>query len=207
LQQPSLPVLDNKQLLIECLKHSPISLVSIESQLGYGAIKFWAEACQAANKPIYLSPSIQKIRPKSSHQFVNFMQSIIDWILALILFILLSPLMLGLVIMMWLSSSAPLFSYQWQVGKNGKIFQAINFSTNIRPHQNTVLSLLMGKYGWARLPLLFNVLRGEIRFIGYNCCSLEDATNLSIAGEQEQLNELAEVISFWQIKAKFKPAR
>lgn len=206
LQQPYLPSLDNQQSLIECLKHSPISLVTIEPQLGNATVKFWAEACQAANKPIYISSSARNKSAKTSNQFLGLLKLKIDWILALILLIFLSPLMLGLAILVRLDSSPSLFDYQWQINEHGKIFPAVNFCNNTKHHHRSLLGLLMSKYRLEYLPRLLNVLRGDMSLIGCNLLSIEDVTELSISADVQTLEKLPEVINSWQIKSDFKPA-
>ncbi|TAF07679.1 MAG: sugar transferase [Nostocales cyanobacterium] len=206
LQQPYLPALDNEKLLVECLKHSPVSLVSIDPQLGDGALQFWADACEQANKPIFLSLSFRNQLPKPSHQIFRIIQRIIDWGLALILLFILSPLMLGLTILMWFQSPELLFSYEWHIGEKGRLFRAIKFSPT-RKHHITSLGLWMRKYGLDNLPKLFNVLRGEMSLIQYRSWCLKDAVKLSIEGKKPQLNELPKVVNSWQIETKFKSAR
>jgi lipopolysaccharide/colanic/teichoic acid biosynthesis glycosyltransferase len=206
-QQPYLPSLDNQQSLIECLKHSPISLVTIEPQLGNAVIKFWAEACQAANKPIYISSSARNKGTKPSNQFLRLLKPKLDWILALILLIFLSPLMLGLAILIRLDSSPSLFDYHWQINENGKIFPAVKFCNYTKHHHRSLLGLLMSKYRLEYLPRLLNVLHGDMSLIGCNLLSLEDVTQLSLSAEIQPLEELPEVINSWQIKSNLSPAR
>ena len=189
LQQPYLPALDNEQLLVECLKHSPVNLVTIDPQLGNAALKFWANACKKAQKPIYISPSSMNQFTKQSHQLFRVIQRITDWLLALILLLLVSPLMLGLTILLWLQSPEFIFSYEWQIGERGKLFQSLKFCT--RGKQNiSFLGVLMRKYGLDNLPKLFNVLRGDMSLIGSRCWVLTDAVHLSLENA-EQLNQLS----------------
>ncbi|MDB9484428.1 sugar transferase, partial [Dolichospermum circinale CS-537/05] len=55
LPHPYLASLENQQSLIECLKHSPVTLVSIDPKIGDSLLRLWADACQKANKPIFMS--------------------------------------------------------------------------------------------------------------------------------------------------------
>ncbi|WP_353932253.1 heterocyst development glycosyltransferase HepC [Okeanomitos corallinicola TIOX110] len=200
-QIPYLP-LENKQLLIECLQHSPINLVTIDPKLGDAALKFWLDACQKANKPIYISPSARNNRPKSSNKFFKFIQPVIHPILALILLILVSPLMLILTLMILSNGSISLFSYQWQIGERGKIFPMINFCTTGKHNQSTLLGLWMSKYHLNHLPRLFNILRGEMKLIGSNNLCLEDVIKFSSTTESIPVNGINQVIKSWHIKAK-----
>ncbi|TAE61166.1 MAG: sugar transferase [Nostocales cyanobacterium] len=200
--QPYLPSLEDPQLLIECLKHSPINLVTIDPILGDTTLKFWLNACQQANKPIYISPSARNNRSQTSHKFVKFIQSIIDPILALILLILVSPLMLILTVMILSAGSASLFSQEWQIGENGKIFPLFSFCTYRKDQQRTFIGFLMSKYHLVNLPQLFNVLRGEMSLLGCKNLRLEDVIKYSLTKDIRQVDELKKVINSWQIEAK-----
>ncbi|AFZ55885.1 sugar transferase [Anabaena cylindrica FACHB-243] len=206
LQQPYLPALDNEQLLVECLKNSPVMLVTIDPKLGNNALQFWADACKKAQKPIFLHlPSKHKLSTPNN-QILRIIQRLTDWLLALILLILISPLMLGLFILMGIQFSELPFSYEWHIGERGKLFQTIKFCTNTK--QSFIpLGLWITKYSLENLPMLFNVIRGEMSLLGYSCWSLDDAVKLSPEVKKQQLYRLPGLIKLWQIETKLKPAR
>ncbi|MGM3308137.1 heterocyst development glycosyltransferase HepC [Anabaena sp. WFMT] len=206
LQQPYLPALDNERLLVECLKNSPVMLVTIDPKLGDNALRFWADACKKAQKPIFLRlPSGHQLST-SDNQILRIIQRITDWILAFILLVLISPLMLGLFILIGIQSSELPFSYEWHIGERGKLFQTIKFCTNTK--QNFIpLELWMTKYSLENLPMLFNVIKGEMSLLGYRCWSLDDAIKLSLEGQKQHLSKLPGLIKLWQVETKLKPAR
>ncbi|MEH2405259.1 MAG: heterocyst development glycosyltransferase HepC [Nostoc sp.] len=185
-KQPYLPSLDSKRSLVECLQHSPVSLVSIDPKLGEALLRFWADACEEAKKPIFLSiPAGNKV----PNQPLRQLQRLIDWIAALVLLLLVSPVMLGLIVLIQVYSPGSLFCREWRVGERGKLFRAMRFCTyNITP-----LGRWMGKSSLDNLPLLFNVLRGDMSLIGSRCWTLEDAV---------QLNKLPEVTASWEVEAQ-----
>ncbi|MGV0108089.1 heterocyst development glycosyltransferase HepC [Nostoc sp. DSM 114160] len=185
-KQPYLASLDNKRSLVECLQHSPVSLVSIDPKLGETLLKFWADACEAAQKPIFLSIPASKKLP---NQPFRQLQRVIDWIAAFILLLLVSPVMLGLIVLMQVYSPGPLFCHEWRVGERGKLFQAMSFCTD----NTTPLGRWMGKYNLDNLPQLFNVLRGDMSLTGSRCWTLEDAV---------QLNKLPEITTSWEVDAQ-----
>ncbi|MBN3910190.1 MAG: sugar transferase [Nostoc sp. NMS1] len=184
-KQPYLPVLDSKRSLVKCLQHSPISLVSIDPKLGEALLKFWADACQEAQKPIFLSIPAGN---KPSNQPWRQLQRLIDWIAALILLLLLSPVMLVLIVLVQVYSPGSLFCHEWRVGERGKLFQAMKFCT----HNITPLGW-MSKYNLDNLPQLFNVLRGDMSLTGSHCWTLEDAV---------QLNKLPDIKASWEVEAQ-----
>ena len=185
-KQPYLASLDSKRSLVECLQHSPVSLVSIDPKLGETLLKFWADACEAAQKPIFLSIPAGKKLP---NQPFRQLQRVIDWIAAFVLLLLVSPVMLGLIVLMQVYSPGSLFCHEWRVGERGKFFQAMSFCT----HNTTPLARWMGKYNLDNLPQLFNVLRGDMSLTGSRCWTLEDAV---------QLNKLPEITASWEVEAQ-----
>ena len=174
-KQPYLPSLDSKRSLVECLQHSPVTLVSIDAKLGEPLITFWADACEEAQKPIFLSISAGN---KLSNQPWRQLQRLIDWIAACVLLLLVSPLMLGLIVLMQVYSPGSLFCREWRVGERGKLFRAMRFCTTTK-HNITPLDRWMRKYGLENLPQLLNVLRGDMSLTGSCCWTLEDAIQLN----------------------------
>ncbi|AFY31945.1 heterocyst development glycosyltransferase HepC [Calothrix sp. PCC 7507] len=200
-KQPYLPVLYNQKSLIECLKHSPVSLVSLDPKLGEDWLKFWATACEQADKPMFLQLSSNQKFHKKGNSVLWWLRRLADWLFALISLLIISPVMLGLFLLMRIYSPGTVFSREWHVGERGRLFRAINFHTqNITPVERWIC-----KYRLQNLPQLLNVLRGDMRFLGSNCWTLEDAVKLSLAGQQ-QLNAVPEIMSSWQVEAQFNTA-
>jgi hypothetical protein len=182
LPQPYLPALDNQQLLIECLKNSPIDLVTIDAELGKSVLNFWAEACEQADKPIFLRiPSGSKLFKRSRHGAIWL--QFIDRVIAGVLLLLAIPIMAILIMLMQIYSPKSIFTREWRVGEKGKLFRAIKFAI---PHQqsNQVLGRWLRKSGVEHLPKLWNVLRGDMSLIGSRCWTLEDAMSLTVISYQ-----------------------
>jgi len=188
-KQPYLPSLNSKRSLVECLQHSPVSLVSIDPKLGEALLSFWADACKEAQKPIFLSIPVSNKLP--NHPWRQ-LQRLIDWIAAFMLLLLVSPVMLGLIVLIQVYSPGSLFCREWRVGERGKLFQAMMFCTTTK-HNITPLGRWMRKYGFDNLPQLFNVLRGNMSLTGSYCWTLEDAV---------QLNKLPEITASWEVEAQ-----
>ncbi|MBD2610283.1 sugar transferase [Nostoc punctiforme FACHB-252] len=172
-----LPSLNNQRSLVECLKHSPINLVSIDAKLGEDLLQFWADACEQAHKPIFLRISPSNKQLKQNNQNLGWLQRIIDWIVAFSLLLFLTPVILGLIVLLQFYSPESLFCYEWRVGEKGRLFRAVKFSTTPN-HNITLLGRWMHKYNLNNLPLLFNVLRGDMSLIGSRCSTLADVTRL-----------------------------
>jgi lipopolysaccharide/colanic/teichoic acid biosynthesis glycosyltransferase len=191
-QQPLLPSLHDQQLLVNCLKHSLVNLVSIDPNIGEDHLQLWIEACEQAGKPIFLHlPSRDKLAKQSKPW-----QKFIDAIAALFLLLLMSPVMLALFLILRLDSAESVFRSEWQVGERGKLFRTLKFSTTA--HQNiNPLGRWMCKYDLDHLPQLWNVLRGEMSLMASRSCTLETAVRLSLAGQQ-QMNQVSEITDTWE---------
>jgi hypothetical protein len=189
LSEPYLASLENKTSLIECLKHSPISLVSIDPKIGDAVIKVWANACQEANKPIFMNlTGDQKFLPKGNPIFKN-LAKIIDWTLALFLVVLMSPFLLGGLILMQMSSPNFLFDYQWYLGEKMQLLRTIKFINNPSVEISNFHIIRITKYCLEKYFSLLNVLQCKNRLIGYQYLSLEDAITLGLERESKKLNQ------------------
>lgn len=187
--QPYLASLENKQSLMECLKHSPISLVSIDPKIDPAVIKVWADACEEVNKPIFMNiPGYQKF-PQTGNQIFTGLARIIDWTVALFLVFLMSPFLLPGLILMQMSSPNFLFDYQWYVGEKFQLVRNIKFRTNISADISSLHIISITKYCLEKYFNLVNVLQWKTRLIGYRYLSLEDAIRLSLEKQRQKLNK------------------
>lgn len=117
-----------------------------------------------------------------------------DFVAALLAIIILSPLLVGLSIAIWLSDGGPAFFGHIRVGCNGKPFRIWKFRSMVpnsgallREHLSrnpqaelewqatrklkndpriTPLGKVLRKYSIDELPQLFNILAGEMSFVG-----------------------------------------
>ncbi len=188
-KQPYLPVLDNEQSLAECLKRSSVKLVRIDPKLGEAKLNFWANACEQASKPIYLRLNSSKKYHTPEGTLLKVLRAVFDWIVALLLLVVTSPLAFVLALSMRLSSSESVLQREWHVGERGKLFRGFKFRA----------TPVSRKTGLHNLPLLLNVVRGEMSLSGPRCWTLAEAVELS-AREQQQLNQLPGVVGSWQVE-------
>ncbi|MDJ0732501.1 MAG: sugar transferase [Nostocaceae cyanobacterium] len=209
-KQPYLYVLNEQESLVKCLQHSPVNLVRIDPKLGEAKVRFWADSCKQAYKPIYLRIPVDKNIPKTHGLLLlRWLKRLTEWLTALILMLIFSPLMLGLILLIQLDSPESLFSREWHVGERGKLFRKFQFcitpvnKTNLGYHRSRIMVLQpwITKYGLEKLPQLLNVLRGEMSLFGPHCWCLQSAVRLS-PEKQRQLNKLPGIIGLWQFKAQ-----
>jgi len=106
-----------------------------------------------------------------------FVKRTLDFIFSLILLVLVSPIMLGAAIAIKLNSPGPVFFRQIRPGKNGNIFTVFKFRTmRVETEKDgrrfsdmermTKTGSFLRKTGIDELLQLFNILRGEMSFIG-----------------------------------------
>ena len=107
----------------------------------------------------------------------NFIKRLLDIIFSLLLLILLSPVFLILMILVKVKLGSPIFFKQERPGKDEKIFKLYKFRTmtdkkdekgNLLPDEERLTSFgkLLRSTSLDELPELFNILKGELSFIG-----------------------------------------
>jgi len=195
-EQLYISAFESEQQLVECLKQSLVHLVRLDPTLGEAVLKRWADACEQANKPVFLQGAIQKL-PKRQSQFSLQPKLWLDWIAAFVLLIALSPMMLTAAILMNVYSPGAIFSRQWHISPRGKLFRLLKFRTTVANDDSRITHLArwMCKYNVDELPQLLNVLWGEISLRDSHPLTLSEAVRFGLKGQQ-QLNivlEIAEV--------------
>lgn len=162
-KQPYISAFETEQQLVECLKQSPVRLVCLHPTLGEATLKLWADACEQANKPVFLRGIIQKTVQKQS-QLSPQLKQWMDSILAFLLLLLLSPIILATALVIYFYSLEMIFSKQWYIGTGGKLFRLLKFCSTVANDDSPTTSLItwMYKYNLDKLPQLLNVLRGDI---------------------------------------------
>ncbi len=107
----------------------------------------------------------------------NFLKSPFDFIIALIGFVLITPIFLIVLILLMIYNQGNPFFFQKRPGKHGKIFKVIKFKTmndkkdiqgKLLPDVDrlTKLGIFVRKTSLDEIPQLFNVLNGDMSLIG-----------------------------------------
>ena len=109
--------------------------------------------------------------------YKNFVKPILDKLLALILIILFAPVMIIVAILIYLWDGRPIIFTQARPGLNEKIFKIYKFRTmtnekdefgNFLPDEKRLKGVgkIIRSLSLDELPQLFNVLKGDMSFIG-----------------------------------------
>lgn len=99
------------------------------------------------------------------------MKRTVDLILLLLLAPIATPLIGTIALILWLTQSRPIFYRETRAGRHGKPFTLLKFRT-MRPgtapdlQRITPLGKLLRKSSLDELPELYNILKGEMSFVG-----------------------------------------
>ena len=216
------PALRSRRWFEDCLKHSPVTCVRLDMELGEERLKDWANACDRAQKRACVHLPTATYLPKLRTPIAWRIKRLADWMAAAVIVALLSPLLGLLAAIVYLASPGPVFFRQWRVGYRGQLFQIIKFRTmqaNAEKNHHQVMGKQDGLHklerdprvtrvgGWLRkysldeLPQLLNVLRGEMSLVGPRPLALYDAMRVG-PGTRKRLNALPGMTGFWQIEMR-----
>mgnify|MGYP000974063184 CR=1 FL=1 len=109
--------------------------------------------------------------------YKRFIKTVFDFVIALVGFVMLSPLFVLVTIGLFFENQGEPFFFQKRPGKNEKIFKVIKFKTmndkkdvdgELLPDVNrlTKLGVFVRRTSLDEIPQLFNVLKGDMSLIG-----------------------------------------
>ncbi|GBO56343.1 undecaprenyl-phosphate galactosephosphotransferase [Pseudanabaena sp. lw0831] len=203
-------------------RQSTVKLIRVEPRIGEAKLKNLADVCCRSEKAVFLNLPQANELPQRHKPITWIVKRALDWLAALLILLILSPVMISLAVIIASSSSGSIFFHQWRIGESGKLFRIIKFRTMITDADKlhhlvmcgqtglhkceddpriTNVGRWMRKYSLDELPQLFNVLRGEMSLVGPRPWALYDA--LRINGDRKRrLNSLPGVTGAWQVSAR-----
>lgn len=137
----------------------------------------------------------------------RFIKRFADFVIALLMLVVLSPLMLIACVMIKLNNDGPILFKQKRPGKDGKIFTVYKFRTmSVKTHDDdgrelsdfermSKIGSLLRKTSVDELPQLINILKGDMSFIGPRPLLIEYLELYT--PEQMRRHEVAPGISGW----------
>jgi len=99
------------------------------------------------------------------HGDVFIVKYVLDTVFSLIFFILLSPVLILICVLILVTDGPPVFFVQERLGLKRNLFHVYKFRTMVDGKITSAGRLLRG-FGLDELPQLLNILKGEMSFVG-----------------------------------------
>ncbi|MDY6902027.1 MAG: heterocyst development glycosyltransferase HepC [Cyanobacteriota bacterium] len=171
----------SEDFLAEWLQFSPATMVQVDSRIELEKLKMWANQCKKYKKSVFLRLSKKAKCNENSNNSNNLnclIRRCLDILGASTSIIILAPIFIAIGIFIKVNFDEPILQAQWCIGKKGKLFCIYRFNDNLKVINLNSLN---------KLPQLFNILKGEMSFVGRFPWNLAQAEKMSLS-EQLLLN-------------------
>lgn len=142
--------------------------------------------------------------------FYYHAKRVLDLVLATILIVAFSPLFVIVSLLIKIDSRGPVFFRQERVGKDGKIFRIFKFRSMVASNdmrdtscrdEYTRVGKVIRRLSIDELPQLFNVVMGQMAFVGPRPWVVEYWTNMN-EEERERAKVLPGITGLAQVKGR-----
>ncbi len=196
--------------------------ICLDSRLSPSDLSLWIETCRVRNRRVVMHIPLHLELPCDHSPKAWTLKRWIDRIAATVMLTALSPLLLGLAIVVALDSPGPILFKQWRVGQSGTFFQIYKFRSmqvDAEQHHQELMGNQQGlhklehdpritrsgrwlrKYSLDELPQLLNVLKGEMSLVGPRPWALYDARRIS-SEVRSRLNATPGITGAWQVEER-----
>ena len=114
---------------------------------------------------------------KEKHKFYSKIKRILDFIISLIAFIVFSPVLLVVAVLVYIKLGSPIIFKQDRPGKDGRIFKMYKFRTMLDSYNKfgealpdeerlTTFGKILRSTSLDELPELINVIKGDMSLVG-----------------------------------------
>jgi len=160
--------------LSTCLKHSHVKRLLLSPELEPAELLFWARLAGGAGLTVHLRLHREKRGLQAPLRLPAVVQQPLHYAVSVTLLLILSPLML-VISLAALCLTGSIFSREIAVGQGGKLFTALRFqSPASSTHLSAAARQVLTQSHLLDLPLLLNVLRGEMLIWGQKPALLTD---------------------------------
>ena len=114
-QALELPALQSRDWMTACLKQSSVKLVVLDASLESEAIQFWSELCRDAHKRVIVRVRSVCKASQKGNRFLFWLKQIPDRLITMMVFAVLSPFILGIILVISSKSrfSLPQAQKEW----------------------------------------------------------------------------------------------
>ncbi|MEA5573375.1 heterocyst development glycosyltransferase HepC [Calothrix sp. UHCC 0171] len=188
----------NEQFLAGWLQFCSAAVVILDPELNKHHIQTWADICQRYGKAVFLQ--IPRYNQRVNYPIACLLKRVFDWIIAVILLFVVSPILLGLLLLKPLSFSEEFtLTNKWCVGERGRLFRLHEFRhlTSNQIYLNSCLNKCLQNQSLSKLPKLLNVLKGQMSLVGREPVSLVEALEIESI-QRSYLNCIPGIMSWWK---------
>ena len=141
----------------------------------------------------------------------SMMKRGMDVLVSSAILLLISPLLASIACMIRISSKGRIFHHEERIGRNGQLFSSYQFRTHLEDKrsistQTSSLGNVLKRFSLHKLPFFWNILKGDLSFIGPEPCSQLDMKREYYGSDcTKRLSVRPGLTGIWRLSHKFSP--